>query len=160
MSDHKHLIFIHGLESSGQSSKAVLLREIFPAILTPDFTGSLSERLVQLYPILGNITDWTIIGSSFGGLMGAIFTCQHPNQVKKLILLAPALTLTEFAGNLPHPIDVPTVIIHGNHDDIVPLTPVKELAKKVFTDLTHHVVNDGHRLNKAIYSIDWRTLVE
>ncbi len=41
-------------------------------MLTPDFTGSFEERMTQLIPILGDKKDWTIIGSSFGGLMGTV----------------------------------------------------------------------------------------
>lgn len=160
MTEPKCLVFLHGLDSSSQSSKAILFRDIFPGILTPDFAGSLKERMAQLYLILGDKTGWIIIGSSFGGLMGALFTCQHPDQVKKLILLAPALMLPEFAENLPPVIDVPTIIIHGNQDEVVPLEPVKELAQKVFTKLTHLIVNDGHRLQQAIYTVDWRALLE
>ncbi|RME89232.1 MAG: alpha/beta fold hydrolase [Anaerolineae bacterium] len=158
--DPKRLIFLHGLESSSQSSKAVLLRSLFPGMLTPDFTGSLEERMAQLAPILGDATGWMIIGSSFGGLMGALFTCQHPHQVRKLILLAPALNLPAFAENLPAPVDVPTVVIHGTQDDVVPLEPVRALAKRVFRNLTYHVVEDGHRLQKTVPTLDWKALLE
>ena len=110
MVDTKRLIFIHGMVSSGQGFKARLLRRQFPHILAPDFDGSLEERMAQLLPILGDQPDWTIIGSSFGGLMGALFTCQHPGQVRKLILLAPALIWPDFANALPPPVPVPTAI--------------------------------------------------
>ncbi len=154
------LIFLHGLESSSQGEKAVLLRSLFPGISTPDFTGSLAERMAQLHPILGNKTDWTIIGSSFGGLMGALFTCQHPGQMRKLILLAPALSLPEFAEHLPAPVDVPTIIIHGTQDEVVPLEPVRALAEKVFRNLGYRIVDDDHRLMKTVREIDWRLLLD
>ncbi|MFH1908213.1 MAG: alpha/beta fold hydrolase [Chloroflexota bacterium] len=160
MFDPTRLIFLHGLESSSQGEKAVLLHSLFPGISTPDFTGSLAERMAQLYPILGDKTGWTIIGSSFGGLMGALFTCQHPQQVRKLILLAPALSLPEFAEHLPPPVDVPTIIIHGTQDEVVPLVPVRALAEKVFRNLDYHIVDDDHRLHKTVHEIDWRLLLE
>lgn len=160
MLDPTRLIFLHGLESSSQGEKAVLLRSLFPGISTPDFTGSLAERMAQLNPILGAKTGWTIIGSSFGGLMGALFTCQHPQQVRKLILLAPALTLPEFARRLPAPVAVPTVVIHGTRDDVVPLEPVRALAEKVFRNLGYRIVDDDHRLMKTAREIDWHALLE
>ena len=160
MFDPKHLIFLHGLESSSQSSKAVLLRGFFPDTVTPDLTGSLDERMKQLYPILGNKNNWTIIGSSFGGLMGALFTCQHPDQVRKLILIAPALMLPEFSVNLPKPVDVPTVVIHGTQDDVVPLGEVKLLAEKVFTNMQHITMEDNHRMHFAAQQLDWQELVK
>ena len=159
MIDQAHLIFLHGQESNSQGSKARLLRQLFPDMLIPDFRGTLDERMAALYPILGAETGWAIIGSSFGGLMGALFTCQRPQQVRKLVLLAPALTLPEFAEKLPVPVDVPTVIFHGDQDDIVPLEPTRQLAVQVFRNLQHHVVPDGHRLENTAPSIDWKALL-
>jgi pimeloyl-ACP methyl ester carboxylesterase len=170
--DNRKLIYLHGLESSSQSGKARQFAQKFPGMLTPDFTGSFEERMDQLYPILSDKNDWTIIGSSFGGLMGAVFTLIHPTQVRKLILLAPALMLEPFASYTvpstsastssaqrlragPKPVSVPTVIVHGTLDDVVPLEPVRELAKKVFTNLTYYVVEDGHRLHEAFKELDW-----
>lgn len=80
--DNSRIVFIHG--SSGDKSqtyKARLLREVFPGMVTPDFDGDLPERMAQLGAILGNETGWTLIGSSLGGLMAAIFAAQAPGQV-------------------------------------------------------------------------------
>ena len=156
---NRHLIFIHGLISSGQSYKANLLRGFFPDILTPDFEGSLEERLSQLESILSDGSGWVIIGSSFGGLMGAIFTCQHPQQVDKLILLAPALIWPEFAQSPPAPVSVPTVVYHGLNDELIPVDLVRPLAEGVFTDLTFHAVDDDHGLKATVQAIDWLALV-
>jgi len=153
------LIFIHGRESSSRGFKATMLRGLFPGILTPDFTGSLEKRMAQLVPILADGADWTIIGSSFGGLMAVLFTCQHPQQVRKLILLAPALTWPSFADRTSAPISVPTVVYHGRRDTVVPLEPVRALCERVFTDLTFHAVDDDHRLRETAQAIDWSSLV-
>jgi pimeloyl-ACP methyl ester carboxylesterase len=154
------LIYLHGLESTSQSGKARQFAQKFPGMVTPDFTGSFEERMAQLLPILGDQTDWTIIGSSFGGLMGTVFTCEHPTQVRKLVLLAPALLRDHFASYLNlEPVSVPTIIIHGTEDDVVPLEPVREIAEKTFTNLTYHVVNDGHRLHKAFEELDWEAIL-
>jgi hypothetical protein len=105
----------HGLESTSQSGKARQFAEKFPGMVTPDFTGSFEERMAQLKPLLGRKKNWTIIGSSFGGLMGTVFTCEHSNQVRKLILLAPACITRPFS--LPYldlePVSVPAVIVTG-----------------------------------------------
>lgn len=153
-------IFLHGLESNSQTYKAGLIRRSVPDLIVPDFTGSLWERMQALYPILGDERDWNIIGSSFGGLMGAIFTCQHPNQVRKLVLLAPALMLPEFASFLDiQPVTVPTTVIHGTADDVVPLEEVRQIAQKVFVNLTYHIVDDDHRLHKTAEQLDWEALL-
>ena len=152
-------IFIHGLLSSGQSYKANLLRGYFPDILTPDFEGSLEERMAQLEAILSDRSGWVIIGSSFGGLMGAMFTCQHPKRIRKLIMLAPALIWPEFAQSPPGPVSVPTVVYHGLADTLIPLDLVRPLAEEVFTDLTFHAVDDDHGLKATAQAIDWPALV-
>jgi pimeloyl-ACP methyl ester carboxylesterase len=153
------LIFIHGLLSSGQGFKANLLREMFPAMLSPDFDGSLEDRMARLVSILGDQAGWTIVGSSLGGLMGALFTCQHPDRVHQLILLAPALIWPDFAQAPPSPVSVPTVIYHGRQDELVPLDLVRPLAEQVFLNLTFHAVDDDHGLKATVQAIDWRALV-
>ena len=154
--DNSHIIYLHGLESSSQSGKARQFAEKFPGMVTPDFTGSFEDRMKQLKPILGRKKNWTIIGSSFGGLMGTVFTCEHPTQVRKLILLAPALLREHFAPYLDlQSVSVPTVIIHGTSDQVVPLKPVQEVAKNLFTDLQIIIVEDGHRLQKTFEEVNW-----
>jgi pimeloyl-ACP methyl ester carboxylesterase len=153
------LILIHGLMGSSQGYKATLLRGVFPHILTPDFQGMLEERMAQLADILADRSDWVIVGSSFGGLMATLFACQHPDQVRKLILLAPALTWPDFADDPPGPVSIPTVIYHGQRDDVVPLAPVRALAEQVFVNLTFHAVNDDHGLRKTVQVLDWPSLV-
>lgn len=92
--------------------------------------------------------------------MGAIFTCEHPNQVDRLVLLAPALMLPQFASFLGRePVSVPTTIIHGKQDTIVPLDEVRQIAQNVFTNLTCEIVDDDHSLHKAADMVDWKSLL-
>jgi len=158
--DNTKIIYLHGSESTSQSGKARQFAEKFPGMVTPDFTGSFEERMKQLKPILGRKKNWVIIGSSFGGLMGTVFTCKHPTQVRKLILLAPALLRDHFAPYLDlEPVSVPTVIVHGTEDDVVPLESVRELAEKLFKNLKYIVVDDGHRLHKTFGELDWEEIL-
>ena len=159
--DISRLIYLHGLESDSNSGKARQFREWFPGMVTPDFKGSFEERMIQLNPILANKQDWTLIGSSFGGLMGTVYTCKHPTQVRKLVLLAPAILRDPFGSYLDlEPVSVPTIIIHGTLDDVVPLEPVREIAQKLFTNLTYHIVEDNHRLHKSVHELDWKKILE
>jgi pimeloyl-ACP methyl ester carboxylesterase len=156
MIDPSRLIYLHGLESNSQSGKARLFAQKYPGMLTPDFHGSFEERMAQLYPLLGDRNGWTIIGSSFGGLMAAVFACERPTQVRKLILLAPALILPPFASRPdPAPVSVPTILIHGRQDDVVPFAPVRDLAERAFSNLTIYAVDDDHRLHKTFGEMDW-----
>ena len=153
------LIFIHGLEGSSQGFKATHLRSLFPHILTPDLRGSLEERMAQLEEILAAQSGWIIIGSSFGGLMAALFACHQPQQVKKLILLAPALIWPDFAQSPPAPVSVPTIIYHGSRDELIPPRIVEKLARQVFLNLTFKLVEDEHDLHQTVLSLDWQGLV-
>lgn len=153
-------MFIHGLEGSSQGVKATLLRSFFPQILTPDFRGDLNERMDALENLLGDINGWILIGSSFGGLMAALFARQHPQQVARLILLAPALIWPDFVHQAAPPITVPTVIYHGSQDNLIPLHDLRAIAKYNFINLTFHEVDDDHGLYKTVHSIDWHGLLE
>jgi dienelactone hydrolase len=159
MHNTSRLIFIHGLDGTSQGEKAQLLRGIFPGILTPDFTGALEARLESLRSIVGNDRGWRMVGSSFGGLMAAIFACERPVQVEQLILLAPALLWPDFAASPPAPVDVPAIIYHGTQDKIIPLQPTKELAYKIFRNLDFRTVEDDHGLYKTVHAIDWESLI-
>ena len=161
MFDVKRLIYLHGSESDSNSGKARQFLEWFPGMLTPDFKGSFDERMSQLYSILSDKTDWTVIGSSFGGLMGTVFTLEHPIQVRKLILLAPALMLEPLASFSDlKPVSVPTIVIHGTLDTVVPLEPVREMVQKLFTNVKYYVVEDDHRLHKSVHELDWNSILE
>jgi pimeloyl-ACP methyl ester carboxylesterase len=155
----KKMIFIHGLEGTSQGVKASLLRGIYPHILTPDFQGGLSDRMEKLNKILADENDWTIIGSSFGGLMAALFACRHPQLVRKAILLAPALLLFQESDYPKQPVDVPVTIYHGVFDMVIPLQAARLVAQQIFSNLVFHEVDDDHGLYKTVHKIDWRLLL-
>lgn len=158
--DNSRIIYLHGSESNSQSGKARQFAEKFPGMVTPDFIGGFDERMAQLKKILGRKKGWTIIGSSLGGLMGTVFTCKNPDRVRKLILLAPALMKEPFGSYLGlEPVSVPTTVIHGTADDVVPLDEARTYTEKFFTNLKYIVVNDGHRLQEAFKELNWEEIL-
>ena len=155
------IIFIHGYESSGHGFKGNYLRSIFPNIITPDFTGELLERMEQLKSILKTKKKWIFIGSSFGGLMGALYMMEHPEKVEKAILMAPALVSPLIPENfLLKKIDNSVIIFHGKNDNVVPLEPVRKFAENYFTKYEYHLVDDDHRLHATTKSIEWKKLLK
>jgi pimeloyl-ACP methyl ester carboxylesterase len=160
MIDPTHILYIHGSDSSSQTYKASLLKDIFPGMRVPDFVGGLPERMKQLETILGTESSWTLVGSSLGGLMAALFAMNHPDQVRKLVLLAPALTLPGFTKSLSAQISIPTTIVQGTQDEFIPIEPTRKLAEKIFTNLTYIPVEDNHRLHKTAEELDWKKLLE
>lgn len=156
--DHSRLLYIHGSESSGHAFKANVLRDLFPELITPDFTGPLSVRMAQLRSIMKDEPGWILIGSSLGGLIAALYTAQYPAQISKVVLLAPALHLPEFTRHLPKPQKAPAILVIGKKDDVIPVEKVHLLAQKVFPHLTYLSVDDDHRLHHAVNTLDWESL--
>lgn len=92
------ILYLHGFASSPQSRKARVFQEHFAArgleLLVPDLaeggfrnltiTGQLAiiERTADSRPV-------SIIGSSMGGYLAALYASRHP-EVEKTVLLAPA----------------------------------------------------------------------
>ncbi|HPQ45518.1 MAG TPA: alpha/beta fold hydrolase [Syntrophales bacterium] len=114
----------------------------------------------KLRNILADKENLILVGSSYGGLMAAMYTCDNEQAIKKLILLAPALNLEEFEPYLDRTIEIPVTLYHGSHDDLVPLKEVREIASRIFKNLSHHVVDDDHPLSATFASFDWDTLLD
>ncbi|TKJ27104.1 MAG: hypothetical protein CEE42_03310 [Promethearchaeota archaeon Loki_b31] len=164
----KNIIFIHGLESSGKGFKGVYLKKLIPEILTPDFiefdqkksiNDLLEKRMAQLKSILREKDLWVLIGSSFGGLMGALYTLQNPKKVKRLILLAPYLEPSVLDLEKYNPVDVPVIAYHGKNDDVVRLKTSREQAYKLFTNIEYNSTKDDHKLHKTVKELDWIYLI-
>jgi pimeloyl-ACP methyl ester carboxylesterase len=153
-------IFIHGLESSNKGTKAVFFRERYPDMIIPTFTGNLQERMKRLESILLGKSDIRLVGSSFGGLMACLFAVMHQQPiVEKMILLAPAINLMEFAAYKNEIISVPVWIYHGNADEVIPLAEVEPIARKTFSNLSFNAVDDDHFLHKTFPALDWESLL-
>ena len=152
-------IFIHGQESSSQGNKAVFFKDLSPEIIIPDFVGDVATRMLKLNKILKDKNGIIMIGSSLGGLMASLYAFQNQNRMKKLILLAPAINLSEFSSYLSKKLSLPVYIFHGRNDEIIPLKPIQAIAERVFPDLTFTVMEDDHRLSKTFTTIDWTKLI-
>ncbi|TFG07526.1 MAG: alpha/beta fold hydrolase [Promethearchaeota archaeon] len=165
----RNMIFIHGLESSGEGFKGNLFRKVLPGILTPNFKPYapeisykvlLKERMTELFNILKKKKNWTIIGSSFGGLMGTLYSVQYPKKVKHLILLAPFLSTPLLDLREFEPVDVRVTVFHGKNDQVVPYKSSMEYAKTLFKNLKYNIVDDDHMLHSTVKSINWVKLIE
>ena len=152
-------IFIHGLESSSQGNKGQFFRKRYPDMIIEDFSGSLENRMIILEKLLSGKRNLILVGSSFGGLMAAIYACRYPQSIHKLILLAPALDLDEFRPFANQRLDIPTTIFHSENDDIVPMEPVVHIAKSMFTALNFNVVDDDHPLSASFPMLPWDELL-
>lgn len=148
-------VFIHGLESSSGGTKGVFFRKRFPDMIIEDYPGSFPERMEKLENLLAGKFDLLLVGSSFGGLMAAVYACLHEERVKGLILLAPALHLEDYRPCLSKKLSMPVTVVHGRQDAVVPMEEVRAAARQVFLDLTFTVVDDDHVLQQTFPTLDW-----
>jgi predicted esterase YcpF (UPF0227 family) len=75
-----NIIYIHGFRSSGDSSKAALLRKRYPEIntISPTFSANPREVIEHLTGILENLEGKTLLlGTSLGGFYSLYFACCH-----------------------------------------------------------------------------------
>lgn len=152
-------IFIHGLESSNQGTKAVFFRETYPDMITPHFTGPLLQRMEKLRAILSGKTGIILVGSSFGGLMASMFAMENEERVARLILLAPAIHWMAFTPHRESKLVVPVWIYHGNRDEVIAIDEVEKAAATFFADVRFNAVDDDHFLHRTFKKIPWDQLL-
>ena len=152
-------IFLHGLESSSKGAKASFLRDLYPTMVIPDFTGSLSERMRSLQSILAGQKNITFIGSSFGGLMATIYAMENHDAVDRLVLLAPALNFPEFCRYAIQHVEAPAWMIIGRNDIVTPPAEVIPMARNIFINLHYDEVDDDHMLARTFRGFSWKTLL-
>lgn len=157
--ENQSIYFLHGLDSSGKGTKGKFFAENLPQINSSDFHGELATRIHQLEKLCEGDKAITLIGSSFGGLMASCFAENNRERVARLILMAPALNFGGYTPPLPT-IDVPTLLIIGNRDDVTPMDPVLGLASKTFTNLTIWISDDDHMLHNSFPHLDWKKLLD
>lgn len=143
--------FAHGQESGPWGTKIRLLAECARqrdlAVESPDYSHTLrgQPREEQLLGLLANDPRARIlVGSSMGGWV----SCRVAKRMacEGLFLMAPAFEMPEHEpAGLPE--GVPTWIIHGWQDTVVPPAQSLERARAAGTRLL--MVPDGHRLAES-----------
>ena len=151
-------LFLHGLDSSTQGTKARWFRQQFPQVQMRDYTGDLSQRLAQLEEQVQGLDGLILVGSSFGGLMATCFALRHPERCRRLVLLAPALNFSEYRPPTTK-ITVPTLLIMGRHDTVCPPHLVQPQAEATFSELELRIEDDDHMLHTSFPVLDWPSLL-
>lgn len=139
------LVFLHGLETGPYGKKYQALKQMFGTVISPDCEG-VKEPQQRLKIIRRTLIDqpgpFLVVGSSAGGLMALLLQRVDP-RVAGLVLCAPAIH-TEAAADLSPEGLPPTIIIHGIHDDVVPINSSRCFRVPMLE------VEDGHRLDNSI----------
>jgi uncharacterized protein len=92
------IVYLHGFASGPQSSKAQFFRARFEELGVPFEIPQLDEGNFEALTISAQLAvidravrgePVTLMGSSLGGYLAALYASRHPN-IEKLVLLAPA----------------------------------------------------------------------
>jgi pimeloyl-ACP methyl ester carboxylesterase len=150
------VVFSHGKESGPWGSKitamAAVARDLNIAVESVDYRGmddpqARVEKLVAAAAALqGGVV---LVGSSLGGHVSAAAAARV--RPSGLFLLAPAFYMPGFEAYTPQDVTCPTTIVHGWHDDIVPVENGIRWAREHAATL--HVLDSEHRLENQIETI-------
>ncbi|MEO8000645.1 MAG: hypothetical protein ABI644_02130 [Arenimonas sp.] len=156
-----HVIISHGLESSPDATKATALSRVVEAMgwtsERPDYRdcdndtaagrlGDVHGRIMRLNNIAKKIqAPLLLAGSSMGAFISARVSLEVP--VAGLFLMAPPTQLEGFDIKL-EAADVPTCIVHGWDDELIPANEVVKWAQARRNQLL--LVNDSHRLAEHV----------
>lgn len=143
------VVFAHGKESGPWGTKITMLAEIareqgcqvtsidFSEFKDPDI------RVEILESFLADLKKpFVLVGSSMGAYVVTIASATyHPTA---MLLLAPAFYLSGYAEQNPIPCADHTVVVHGLHDQVVPVENALRFCRQHSIEL--HLMPDGHQL--------------
>ena len=151
------VIFSHGQESGPWGTKiramADKVREMGCAADSIDYQGIADPtlRVEKLVRECQDIRDpLVLVGSSMGGHVAT--AAAEELAAVGLFVLAPAYFMEGYEDLTPAPPSMPICIVHGWHDDIVPVENSVRYARSCSATL--HIVNGNHRLTENIGAIN------
>ena len=150
------VIFSHGQESGPWGTKICSMAEHVKAMgcsaESIDYQGIAdpAERVQKLIAEASGIEDRLIlVGSSMGGHVATAAAEQL--DASGLFVLAPAYFVEGYENLTPEPPTMPVCIVHGWHDDVVPVENSIRFAKQCHASL--HLIDGDHRLTTNIDEI-------
>jgi uncharacterized protein len=108
-------VYLHGFASSPGSRKARFFAERFrelgigleiPDLAEGNFRNLTLTGQLNVIARLAHDEPVSLIGSSMGGYLAALYAARHPGNAEKLVLLAPAFS---FASRWPETLGEPTM---------------------------------------------------
>jgi len=150
------VLFSHGKDSGPWGRKitalAARVRELGITAESIDYRGvDDPARRVQMLEAAGAgcAHPLVLVGSSLGGHVSA--TAAARLRPEGLFLMAPAFYMRGFEQYTPQEVSCPTCIVHGWHDDIVPVENSIRWAREHRAAL--HILDSDHRLEDQIPAI-------
>jgi pimeloyl-ACP methyl ester carboxylesterase len=149
-------VFSHGKESGPWGSKitamAAVVRDLKLAVESVDYRGldDPGDRVQKLIAVAAALKEpMVLVGSSMGGHVSAAAASRL--KPRGLFLLAPAFYMAGYEEYTPQDVACATAIVHGWHDDIVPVENSIRWAREHGAAL--HILNSDHRLEDQIEAI-------
>lgn len=151
------VILSHGLESGPQATKvsalAAVAKELGWASIRPDYRDldagrdvkaitARAARLVAAAAVDGKVV---FAGSSMGAFISGFASKQR--ECEALFLMALPVGVEGYDYHYTAA-DVPTVLVHGWHDELCPVNAAIEFARERGDTL--HLVDDDHRLSAHV----------
>jgi surfactin synthase thioesterase subunit len=156
MSDFR-VIFSHGQESGPWGTKIMAMAERVRACGhaadSIDYQGMAdpADRVQKLIAASRELEEaLVLVGSSMGGHVAT--AAASAVGARGLFVLAPAYYMEGYEMHTPAPPDIPIAIVHGWHDDIVPVENSIRFARECSATL--HIVDGDHRLTANIDEIN------
>lgn len=159
------VIFSHGLGGEPWGAKIMAMADVAQAmgcaVESVDYrdTDDPMLRVERLQQFASRFDAPPIlVGSSLGGHVAA--ACSVALRARGLFLLAPAFYMPGYEQHTPVPAACPISIVHGWHDDIVPVANSIRYAREHRATL--QVVDGDHRLLAHIPQITnyWRMFLQ
>jgi pimeloyl-ACP methyl ester carboxylesterase len=147
------VVFSHGKESGPWGAKitamAAAVRELDLGVQSVDYRGmeDPAQRVEKLLAVARELQrPIALVGSSMGGHVAAAAASRL--DAAALFLLAPAFYMPGFEKYTPQDVTVPTAIVHGWHDAVVPVDNSIRWAREHRAAL--HILDSDHRLEDQI----------
>lgn len=147
------VVFSHGKESGPWGAKitamATVVRDLGLGVESVDYRGMDDpvQRVEKLLAVARELPGpLALVGSSMGGHVAAAAASRL--DATALFLLAPAFYMPGFEKYTPQDVAVPTVIVHGWHDAVVPVDNSVRWAREHRAAL--HILDSDHRLEDQI----------
>jgi len=147
------VVFSHGKESGPWGSKitamAAAVRDLNLGVESVDYRGIVDpgRRVEKLVQVGGELEGpLVLVGSSMGGHVSAAAASRL--SVRALFLLAPAFYMSGLEEYTPQDVAVPTAIVHGWRDAVVPVENSIRWSREHRATL--HLLDSEHRLEDQI----------
>lgn len=151
------VVFSHGQESGPWGTKiramAALVEGKGCTAVSVDYQGIADpgERVDKLLAEAGGIDDaLVLVGSSMGGHVAT--AAAERLSAAGLFVLAPAYYMEGYEDLTPSAPSMPVFIVHGWHDDVVPVDNSIRFARE--SSATLYLVDGDHRLTANIDAIN------